>query len=84
LEKRNLNRDAAHKNKSIFHKVKTACAAMQQLQPGAQGITHGLRVERAELSSKEVKRIRTGRVIVLAGIGYTAAQGLSSVEFSKD
>jgi hypothetical protein len=33
---------------------------------------------------KEVKRIRTGRAIVIVRIGYTAAQGLSSVEFSRD
>jgi len=33
---------------------------------------------------EEVKAIRTGRIIVLVGIGYTAAQGASSVEFSRD
>jgi len=42
------------------------------------------RAERTELWREEVKGIRTGRVIVLVRIGYTAAQGLSSVEFSKD
>jgi len=40
--------------------------------------------ERTEPWREEVKGIRTGRVIVLVRIGYTAAQGLSSVEVSKD
>ncbi len=71
---------AAHKRRLIFQMVRTACAPVQQLRPKAQGNTYG----KGQNLGEEVKGIRTGRVIVLVGIGYTATQGLSSVEFSKD
>lgn len=71
---------AAHKSRLIFQMVRTACAPVQQLRPKAQGNTHG----KGQNPGEEVKGIRTGRVIVLVRIGYTAAQGLSSVEFSRD
>jgi len=109
-----LTMSAAHKNQSIFHKVRTRCAPVQQLRPKAQGNTHGLVVwmkrpasaplypagwdrplieqceggivesRKGRTLREEVKAIRTGRIIVLVGIGYTAAQGASSVEFSRD